>query len=121
MAVTQTLKGSPNKIYSVITNFNKGIDKRTADDVASDSSFKELVNFFNQTEGDLSKRPGVYDSNLSAFIKDIIDENYDPKFNIVNNRFNETKATLITRLTDFYYTIICGTKKSKSCRSFTRL
>lgn len=114
MAVTQPLKGSSNKIYSVITNFNKGIDKRTADDVASDSSFKELINFFNQTEGDLSKRPGVYNSKLTDFIKDIIDEHYTDKFNIVTNRFSETKATLITRLTDFYYTILCGVKKSKS-------
>ena len=35
MAVTQPLKGGSNKIYSVITNMNKGIDKRTAEDVAS--------------------------------------------------------------------------------------
>jgi hypothetical protein len=48
MAVNQTLKGSTNKIYSVITNFNEGIDKQTADDVASDASFKELINFYKR-------------------------------------------------------------------------
>lgn len=115
MAVNQTLKGSTNKIYSVITNFNEGIDKQTADDVASDASFKELINFYNASEGVLSKRPAVYDSYLTDFIGDIINENYDDtKFNIVTNVFNENKETLIKRLKDFYDTILLGKKKSVS-------
>ena len=115
MAVNQTLKGSTNKIYSVITNFNEGIDKQTADDVASDASFKELINFYNASEGVLSKRPAVYDSYLTDFIGDIINENYDAtKFNIVTNVFNENKETLIKRLKDFYDTILLGKKKSVS-------
>ena len=73
MAVNQPLKGiSKNgnitKLYSIITNFNKGIDRKTADDVAVDSSFKELKNFYNSNEGILSKRPAVYDSNLTSSI-----------------------------------------------------
>ena len=112
MAVNQPLKGDTKKVYSVINNFNRGIDKKTADDVAVDSSFRELKNFYNSNEGILSKRPAVYNSNLDAFIKTIIDDEYDAtKFNIVTNRFGESKASLIHRLRDFYNTIIkCETK-----------
>lgn len=112
MAVNQPLKGGTQKIYSVINNFNKGIDKKTADDVAVDSSFRELKNFYNSNEGILSKRPAVYNSNLDEFIKTIIDDEYDStKFNIVTNRFGESKASIINRLRDFYNTIIkCETK-----------
>ena len=115
MAVNQTLKGSTNKIYSVMTNFNEGIDKQTADDVASDASFKELINFYNKSEGVLSKRPAVYDSYLTDFIGDIVNENYDSeKFNIITNNFGEDKSVLLTRLKDFYDTILLGKKKSVS-------
>ena len=118
MAVNQPLKGiSKNgnitKLYSVINNFNKGIDKKTADDVAVDSSFKELKNFYNSNEGILSKRPAVYDSNFNVFIKTLIDDEYNPvKFNIVTNRFNETKSDCLDKLRDFYDTIMdCKTKE----------
>ncbi len=112
MAVKQPLKGSTNKIYDVINNFNKGIDRKTADDVAVDSSFRQLNNFYNSNEGILSKRPAVYNSNFKAFIKTIIDNEYDPtKFNIVNNKFGESKASVLHRLRDFYNTILeCQTK-----------
>ena len=56
MAITQPIRGGSTRIYNVIQNFNKGIDKKTADDVATDSSFKELRNFYNASEGNLSKR-----------------------------------------------------------------
>lgn len=115
MAVNQPLKGSTNKTYSVITNFNKGIDKKTADDVAVDESFAELINFYNAAEGSLSKRPAVYDSHIVDFIKAILDGNYNEnKFNIVTNDFKETKTTLISRLQDFYNTIILGKEKKKT-------
>lgn len=114
MAVTQPLKGKPNKYYSVITNFSQGIDKKTADDVASDSSFRDLKNFYNSNEGILSKRPAVYNSNLKAFVKAIIDEDYTSDFRINTNRFSETKETLIGRLTDFYDTILCGETKTQT-------
>lgn len=111
MAVDQTLKGGPNKIYSVITNFNKGIDRKTADDVAVDSSFKELKNFYNASEGSLSKRPAVYNSKLVTFIERIVDGEYSETFNIVENQFGESKTTVIERLQDFYNTILLGQKK----------
>ena len=114
MAVTQPLKGKPNKYYSVITNFSQGIDKKTADDVASDSSFRDLKNFYNSNEGILSKRPAVYNSNLKDFVKAIIDEDYTSDFRINTNRFGETKETLIERLTDFYDTILCGETKTQT-------
>ena len=123
MAVDQPLKGVKNgnstaKLYSVITNFSQGIDKRTADDIASDSSFRDLTNFYNASEGALSKRPAVYDSYLTDFIERIVNEEYDEKFNIVTNDFNETKSTLITRLTDFYNTILLGIKKTANSTTF---
>lgn len=110
---TNTLKGQPDKKYSIITNFSSGIDKKTADDMASDSSFRELINFYNESEGVLSKRPGVYDSNFDTFIKRILDEDYSD-FGIITNRFGETKETLINRLQDFYDTVLCGKQKSNT-------
>lgn len=112
MAVEQPLKGDTKKRYGVIGDFTRGIDKKTADDVSVDSSFRELKNFYNSNEGILSKRPAVYDSNLDAFIDEIINGDYDTsKFNIVTNRFGETKTQLLARLEDFYDTIIkCQTK-----------
>lgn len=112
MATRQPLKGNTNKFYDVITNFNKGIDRKTADDVAVDSSFKELKNFYNSNEGILSKRPGVYKIDLDSFIWGIIHGDYDAsKFDIVTNRFGDTKATILENLEDFYNTIIgCQTK-----------
>ena len=112
MATDQSLKGGPNKVYSVINNFNKGIDRKTADDVAVDSSFRELVNFYNASEGYLSKRPAVYNSNLLDFVKRLVNGAYSDKFSIVNNRFGENKSTVIERLTDFYNTILLCKKKS---------
>ena len=113
MAVNQPLKGSTNKVYSVINNFNKGIDRKTADDVAIDSSFRSLTNFYNSNEGILSKRPGVYNSNLRAFLKAIIDGEYDSKFGVDNmtNKFEETETNLFDKLIDFYNTVLmCETK-----------
>ena len=112
MATDQSLKGGPNKIYSVINNFNKGIDRKTADDVAVDSSFRELVNFYNASEGYLSKRPAIYDSNLKKFLKRIIDGEYSDKFSIINNKHNESKSVIIPRIKDFYDTILLGKKKA---------
>ena len=51
MATRQPLRGTSEKLYDVISNFNKGIDKKTADDVSLDSSFKDLQNFYNAAEG----------------------------------------------------------------------
>ena len=115
MATDQPLKGNTKKIYSVINNFNQGIDRKSADDVSLDSSFKELKNFYNSNEGILSKRPAVYDSKLRSFIKDIVNGAYDPtKFNIVTNRFSETFSTLLDRILDFYNTILLGKKKTQT-------
>ena len=47
MGATQPLKGGSNKYYELMTVFNRGIDKKTADDLASDSSFRNLKNFYN--------------------------------------------------------------------------
>lgn len=112
MAVEQPLKGGTNKVYSVINNFNKGIDKKTADDIATDSSFRELKNFYNSNEGILSKRPAVYNSNLRDFIKGVLNNEYSSSFNIVDNKFGEHKSTLIQRLQDFYDTILLGKNKT---------
>ena len=112
MAVTQPLKGGSNKIYSVINNFNKGIDRKTADDVASDASFKELVNLFNANDGTLSKRPGVYDSYLADFIGDIVNGNYnEDNISFSSNKFDESFEDVLPRLQDFYNTIIVGDPK----------
>lgn len=109
MAVTQPLKGGSNKIYSVINNFNKGIDRNTADDVASDASFKELVNFCNANDGTLSKRPGVYDSYLTDFIGAIVNGNYSKEgsyqFVIKQNRFMEGVETTLNKLSEVYNSI----------------
>ena len=43
MAVEQPLKGGTNKVYSVINNFNKGIDKKTADDVSVETIIDRIV------------------------------------------------------------------------------
>lgn len=111
MAVNQPLKGGSNKLYDLMTVFNRGIDKKTADDVASDSSFRNLINFYGANEGSLSKRNGVYNSHINDFIEALVKGNYDAKFNIVNNKFNETKEVVLERLEDFYNTILCGVKK----------
>ena len=76
MAIRQKLKGDQNnpkinKTYDVLINFNKGIDKRAADDLANDSSFRELSNFWNEKEGILTKRPGLYDTHFTEIIDEI--------------------------------------------------
>ena len=114
MAVEQPLKGGTKKIYSVMANFNQGIDKNTADDVAADTSFRELINFNNANEGSLSKRRGVVNSNFTPFIKAIVNEEYSDKFNIVTNTYSEQKATIIPRLLDFYNTILQGVEKANA-------
>lgn len=111
MATEQPLKGGKNKIYSVIGNFNGGIDKRTADDLASDTSFNDLINFYNSEEGTLSKRPAVYDSHLSDFLKAILDGDYSENFVIVDNDFEEPKEYSLSVIRDFYNTVIKGVKK----------
>ena len=113
MGVMQPLKGSSNKFYNVIASFDKGIDKKTSDDVADDSSFKNLKNFYNETSGELSKRPGVYNSNVKPFIKNILEGNFSEKFKFINNKFEETPEEVLPRLQDFYDTILCGNKKEK--------
>lgn len=113
MATTQPLRGGSNKIYEVITNFNKGIDKKTADDVSLDSSFKNLVNFYNENEGYLSKRPGAYNSNIGEFIKRLATGDFDTtKYRIGTNKFGETAEQLSTKLKDFYDVVFAGTKKT---------
>lgn len=73
MALRQKLKGEQNKTYDVLVNFNKGIDRRTADDVSDDRSFRKLTNFWNEKEGNLSKRPGLYDFKFTTMINSIWD------------------------------------------------
>ena len=114
MAVQQPLKGGTQKLYSVITDFSNGIDKKTTDDVAVDSSFRELKNFYNASEGALSKRPAVYNSHFTDFIDAIVNNKYTNKFNIVTNDLNETKDTVISHLSDFYNTVLKGVKKSNT-------
>lgn len=120
MATTQPLKGGTNKIYSVINNFNKGIDRRTADDVAVDSTFKELKNFYDAKEGVLSKRPGIYDANLTSFLEKLPtllrskgshDGTWGSNFEGVTNKFNESAETLATRLEAFNDCFIDGNAK----------
>lgn len=112
MATVQPLRGDSNKIFSISANFNKGIDKRTADDVSSDQSFTELVNFYNAAEGYLSKRPGIYNSNIKEFLRKLVTNDYDAtKYRIGTNKFGETPEELATRLSDFYYTVFAGIKK----------
>lgn len=113
MGVMQPLKGSSNKFYNVIASFDKGIDKKTSDDVADDSSFKNLKNFYNETSGELSKRPGVYNSNVKPFIKSILEGEFSEKFRFITNDFEETPEEVLPRLQDFYDTILCGNKKEK--------
>lgn len=113
MATTQPLRGGHSKIYDVITNFSRGIDKRTADDVALDSSFENLVNFFNANEGYLSKRPGVYNSNIGNFLEKLVNGEFDSdKYRIGTNRFGDTPETLLAKLTDFYNVVFKGEKKT---------
>lgn len=121
MATTQPLKGGTNKIYSVINNFNKGIDRRTADDVAVDSTFKELKNFYDAKEGVLSKRPGIYDANLTSFLEKLPtllrstgshDDTWGSNFKGDKNKFNESAETLATRLEAFNDCFIDGNTKT---------
>lgn len=112
MATVQPLRGNSNKIFSISANFNQGIDKRTADDVSSDQSFTELVNFYSASEGYLSKRPGVYNSHISDFIKKLATDDYDPtKYILGTNKFGETPEVLKSRIVDLYNTVFAGTKK----------
>ena len=116
MAIIQPLKGNTNvnagKIFSISANFSKGIDRKTADDVSSDQTFTELINFYNASEGYLSKRPGAYNSNIATFIKKLVDGDYDPtKYIIGTNKFGDTSVQLLAKLTDFYNTVFAGIKK----------
>lgn len=112
MATVQPLRGTSEKIFSISANFSRGIDRKTADDVSSDQSFTELTNFYNAAEGYLSKRPGAYNSNISAFIGKLATEDYDTdKFVINTNRFSESASTIRTRLLDLYNTVFLCTKK----------
>lgn len=118
MATLQPLRGTMSttfkkKVFSISANFNKGIDKRTADDVSSDQSFFELINFYNASEGYLSKRPGVYNSNIGDFIEKIATDDYDAtKFIIGTNKFGESAETLKSRVVDLYNTAFKGIKKT---------
>lgn len=110
MAKTQPLRGGSTKIYDVITNFNKGIDKKVADDIALDSSFENLKNFYNSEEGYLSKRPSVYNSNLFNFIEDVVSTSSNiidtEKFVLVKNKFGEEVIDVKSKLRDFIDTVI---------------
>lgn len=128
MATTQPLKGGTNKIYSVINNFNKGIDRRTADDVAVDSTFKELKNFYDAKEGVLSKRPGIYDANLTSFLEKLPtllrskgshDGTWGSNFEGITNKFNESAETLAIRLEAFNDCFIDGNKKTGENYSYS--
>ena len=98
MAIRQKLKGDQNnpninKTYDVLINFNKGIDKRAADDLANDSSFRELSNFWNEKEGILTKRPGLYDTHFT----EIIDEIYKAfSSSTLNNSDGKTYDSVIS-------------------------
>lgn len=112
MATRQPLRGGSEKIYEVITNFSQGINKKIADDISLDSSFKELKNFYNASEGYLSKRPGVIDINLDKFIDRIATLDFDnTKFRVGINRFGETPNVLLTKLQDFNNTAMKGIEK----------
>lgn len=128
MATNQPLKGGTNKIYSVINNFNKGIDRRTADDVAIDSTFKELKNFYNANEGVLSKRPGLYDSNFTSFLASLPQllnnvvtpgvGDWGSNFQGVNNDFGETPDEVASKIRKFYNTVIKGEPKTGEPSTF---
>lgn len=116
MAKTQPLKGQSTKIYDVITNFSKGIDKKVADDIALDSSFQNLKNFYNSEEGYLSKRPSVYNSHLFDFIESLFNTNKvdESKFVLVQNKFGEAPIEYKNKLQDFKNTVINQQQKEAS-------
>lgn len=112
MATVQPLRGGSDKIFSISNNFNQGIDKRTADDVSSDQSFADLTNFYNAAEGYLSKRPGIYNSHISDFIRRLANHQFDQsKLVIRTNNFGETTQELAVKLYDFYNVVFEGVKK----------
>ena len=112
MATVQPLRGNSNKIFSISTNFSRGIDRKTADDVSSDQTFIELSNFYNASEGYLSKRPGVYNSHIVDFIKKLATGDFDPtKYIIGENKFHETPEQLLEKLSDLYNTVFKCVKK----------
>ena len=109
MATVQPLRGGSDKIFSISNNFNQGIDKRTADDVSSDQSFADLTNFYNAAEGYLSKRPGIYNSHISDFIRRLANHQFDQsKLVIGTNNFGETPQELAVKLHDFYNVVFEG-------------
>ena len=116
MAKTQPLKGQSTKIYDVITNFNKGIDKKVADDIALDSSFQNLKNFYNSEEGYLSKRPSVYNSHLFDFIEALFNAGKvnETKFVLIQNKFGEAPIAYKNKLQDFKNTVINQQQKEAS-------
>lgn len=88
MATRQVVKGTSAKIYDIIGNFSSGINTSVADDVVSDSTFRELINFYDDEQGALSKRPGVYDNKLAYFCRKIKDGEYDDtKFHVTFNDY----------------------------------
>lgn len=112
MATVQPLRGGSDKIFSISNNFNQGIDKRTADDVSSDQSFADLTNFYNAAEGYLSKRPGIYNSHISDFIRRLVTGKFDPtKLVIGTNNFGDTPQELALKLRDFCNVVFEGAKK----------
>lgn len=84
MAIKQKLKGEQNKTYDVLVNFNKGIDRKTADDISDDESFRKLTNFYNEKEGNLSKRPGLYDCKFVEIIRTIYNSYVDSNYHFCN-------------------------------------
>lgn len=108
MAIRQKLKGDQNnpninKTYDVLINFNKGIDKRAADDLANDSSFRELSNFWNEKEGILTKRPGLYDTHFTSLFYEMLTSGM-----ICGENFDLSSLRKPNALNIFYNTVLQG-------------
>lgn len=78
MAIRQSLKGSKEKTYEIINNFNKGYNTSISDGVLADNVFRELVNFEIKEEGIISKRKGLKNNGLNELIKMFYDLKTDP-------------------------------------------
>ena len=114
MATRQVVKGTSAKIYDIIGNFSSGINTSVADDVVSDSTFRELINFYDDEQGALSKRPGVYDNKLAYFCRKIKDKEYDDtKFHVTFNDYEGSEEVGETAFNKMVNIAFKGISESK--------
>lgn len=97
MSSRQPLKGQKSKDYQILSDFIKGYDTKTSDDVLKDNVLRDLMNYSIDDMGAMSKRKGCKNLGITELFTKLL--NNDPNYTLTHELYQNIMDSADTTLT----------------------